>query len=490
MKKITTLIYFIFLVFSSFDGMTQNDTLKNDYQKEFDDFLNSSQQEYNTFQSKNDSIFYGFLKQSWKEFRLMEKTRPEIPTPEEQPVMNQTKSIDTEIKPAEKNKTIMEDSGRQIRYNNVPNNYNRIEYVPNYTKLNFFGAIIKIPKAKFEPYNTELVNQQLIAEYFKQNAENEFFLEVVEALKAAAANRKLNGYGYLKLLQQTAAHYYSNANNQVLFTWLTLLKSGYNAKVGYNSNNIYLLVNFDIPVYFYSYFENNGERYYLIPFTNQIKNKQPISSFPEKYPGKQKSVSLIINQSPAFPAKVETRTIQYNGDTVVLKYNENLKTFYDAYPDCDLPVYFPALPSTIAMRSFDNYLKSLLSGKTETEKVNLLLDFLQKGFPYASDEKQFGKEKYLFAEETIADPYSDCEDRAILLSHLIHYYTKLTTIGLVFPEHVSLAVRIPEDIDGTYVEYNGHKYYICDPTYIGSKLGMIMPEYAKSSPEIISFERN
>jgi hypothetical protein len=491
MKKITTLIYFIFLLFSSFDGMTQNDTLKNEYQKEFDDFLNSSQQEFNTFQSKNDSIFYGFLKQNWKEYKTMEKTRSEIPKPEEQPVIKPTKkSIDTEIKSAGEQKTIMEDSGRQIRYNNVPDNYNKVDYIPNYTRLNFYGAIVKIPKAEFESYSTEPVNQNEIAEYFKNNAGNKSFLKVVDVLKTASSYRKLNGYGYLRLLQHAAAHYYNKTNDQVLFTWLALLKSGYDTKVGYSNQNVYLLVCFDTQVFYYSYFENSGKRYYLIPFAGQNKLNQPVTSFPENYPGDHNPVSLILNRSPEIPAKVETRSIYYKSDTVFLKYNQNLKLFYETYPDCDLSLYFPPAPSKIALSSLSDYLNPLLKGKSTIEQVNLLLDFMQKGFPYTTDEKQFGKEKYLFAEETIAYPYSDCEDRAILLSHLINYFTGLKTIGLVFPEHVSLAVQIPGGVDGAYVEYNNQKYYICDPTYIGSKLGMIMPEYAKSNPEIISFERN
>jgi len=243
-------------------------------------------------------------------------------------------------------------------------------------------------------------------------------------------------------------------------------------------------------VFYYSYFENNGKRYYLIPFAGQNKLNQPVTSFPENYPGDQHPVSLILSRSPEISAKVEIRSIYYKNDTVFLKYNQNLKLFYESYPDCDLSLYFPPAPSKIALSSLAGYLNPLLKGKSTTEQVNLLLDFMQKGFPYAMDEKQFGKEKYMFAEETIAYPYSDCEDRAILLSHLINYFTGLQTIGLVFPEHVSLAVKLPESIDGTYVEYNKHKYYICDPTYIGSKLGMIMPEFANTSPEIISFESN
>ena len=490
MRKLITLLYVALLLISSVGLEAQNDSLKNEYQKEFDDFLNSSQQAFNTFQSKNDSIFYNFLKQSWKEFRLMEKNRPAIPTPEEQPVMKQSKSFDKEIKPAERHKTILEDSGRQIRYNNVPGHYNKIDYVPDYYKLNFYGAIVKIPKTAFGSNVEGQVDQHVIAEYFKNNSSNETMLKIVDVLSTVAVNRNLNGYGFLKLLQQTAGHYYNHVNDQVLFTWLALLKAGYNAKVGYNSNNIYLFVDFDIPVFYYPYFESNGKRYYLFPFNDQLHNQQPVASFPGNYPGAQKPVSLVINHLPALPAKVETRVVYYNNDTVVLQYNENLKTFYDAYPDCDLSLYFPPSLSKIAVNSFDNYLKPLLSGKTEVQKINLLLDFLQKGFPYAADEKQFGKEKYLFAEETVAVPYSDCEDRAILLSHLIGYFTKLETIGLVFSDHVTLAVKLHETIQGTYIKYNGSSYYICDPTFIGSKLGMIMPEYAESNPEIINFARN
>ena len=141
--------------------------------------------------------------------------------------------------------------------------------------------------------------------------------------------------------------------------------------------------------------------------------------------------------------------------------------------------------SKVAINGFRNYLTPKLREKSETEKINFLLDFLQKGFPYETDEKQFGKEKYFFAEESVAYPFSDCEDRAILLSHLIKDFTGLKTIGLVYPHHVTLAVALTTPVKGSYVEHNGLKYYVCDPTYIGSKLGMIMPELVTSHPEII-----
>ncbi len=490
MKNFTPLLLLISLLFASFGLTAQVDTLKNEYQKEFDEFLNSSQQEFSTFKTKNDSVFYNFLKQSWQEFGLMETTRPVPPKPVEQPVMKETKPSEHEIEPAGEHKTIMEDTGRQIRYNSISETKGKFKNVSNYKTMNFYGAVIHIPKTVFEHYSNDNIDQNRIADFFRTYAGNDSFLNIVDVLKSVSSNHKLNGYGYLRLVQQTASNYFSTTNDQVLFTWLTLLKSGYDAKVGYNKQNIYLLVCFDTPVFYYSFFENNGKRYYLIPFDGQNKINQPVTSFPKNYPGNQNAVSLIITSNPEIPAKIGTRSLRYHYDTVLLKYNQNLKAFFDAYPDCDLSLYFPPAPSKIALSSLSDYLNPLLKGKSTIEQVNLLLDFMQKGFPYATDEKQFGKEKYMFAEETIAYPYSDCEDRAILLSHLIDYFIGLKTIGLVFPEHVSLAVQIPGNIDGTFIEYSNQKYYICDPTYIGSKLGMIMPEFVNTSPEIISFESN
>lgn len=56
-----------------------------------------------------------------------------------------------------------------------------------------------------------------------------------------------------------------------------------------------------------------------------------------------------------------------------------------------------------------------MAGKGEREAAELLLHYLHRAFPYKTDEAQFGIERTLFAEEMYYYPYSDCEDRSILL---------------------------------------------------------------------------
>jgi hypothetical protein len=272
-----------------------------------------------------------------------------------------------------------------------------------------------------------------------------------------------------------------------LFTWLALLKTNYDAIVGYGNNDIFLLVHFDVPAYYISNFEKDGKRYYVIPLPGQENRQQAIVAYQGNYPEPLNPVTLRIRENPLLMDELKTREILYKDKSVPINYNQNIVDFYNDYPACELSIYFPPPLSQWALKSLDSYFKPVLKDKTKTGQVSVLLDFVQTGFPYKTDEQQFGIENYLFAEETIFNKFSDCEDRAILLAQLIQHFTGLKTIGLVFPGHVSLAVNLPDEIEGSYINYNESKYYICDPTYIGSKLGMMMPEFEKLQAEIIDF---
>jgi hypothetical protein len=50
-------------------------------------------------------------------------------------------------------------------------------------------------------------------------------------------------------------------------------------------------------------------------------------------------------------------------------------------------------------------------------------------------------------------------------------------------QHPGVAFNQPV-ANGTSYEYKGKTYYICDPTYIGARIGRCMPSYAKESPQI------
>lgn len=124
-------------------------------------------------------------------------------------------------------------------------------------------------------------------------------------------------------------------------------------------------------------------------------------------------------------------------------------------------------------------------GLSEQEAANRILRFIQKGFPYATDEEQFKREKYFYFEESLYYPKNDCEDRAIFYAYLIHEILGLDVHLLQFPGHECTAVAFHEPVENsTSYQYKGKTFYICDPTYIGARIGKCMPNYAKESPRI------
>jgi hypothetical protein len=122
----------------------------------------------------------------------------------------------------------------------------------------------------------------------------------------------------------------------------------------------------------------------------------------------------------------------------------------------------------------------------EQRAVNFLLRFVQTSLKYKTDERQFGKENYLFPEETLHYPYSDCEDRAVLFAWLVQTLLGLDVVGLNFPGHVATAVKFNGRVSGDAITYKGNRYIVSDPTYINASAGMTMPDYKNIKPGVIT----
>jgi len=110
---------------------------------------------------------------------------------------------------------------------------------------------------------------------------------------------------------------------------------------------------------------------------------------------------------------------------------------------------------------------------------------VQTAFHYKTDHEQFGKENYLFIEETIFYPSSDCEDRSIIFAWLVENLINIKVIGLDFPGHVATAVLLEKPI-GSTIKHGQDLYTIADPTYINATAGKRMPKYENNEPKLIT----
>ncbi|MFZ1977723.1 MAG: hypothetical protein WAV76_07175, partial [Bacteroidota bacterium] len=141
-----------------------------------------------------------------------------------------------------------------------------------------------------------------------------------------------------------------------------------------------------------------------------------------------------------------------------------------------------------AAKSLQDALQPYLKGRTEEDRVNFLLRFVQTAFQYKIDEEIFGKEKPLFPDETIYYPYSNCKDRAFLFAYLVRSLLHLDVVGLHYPNHVATAVQFNKKYEGDTIDYAGNVYTICDPTYINANLGMCMPQFKGVKPDVIAIQ--
>ena len=148
--------------------------------------------------------------------------------------------------------------------------------------------------------------------------------------------------------------------------------------------------------------------------------------------------------------------------------NQNLIDFYNSCPlNSEWQLYSKASLSNQAKETLYPVLHKAIAGKTQAQAANILINFVQTGFDYATDQQQFGYERPLYPDESLYYPYCDCEDRSILFACLVRELLGLDVVLLDYPEHISTAVCFTEDVDGDYLMLDNKKYVACDPTYLG-----------------------
>jgi len=206
-----------FLQFSM-DGIGQSDTLKNPFQKKFDEFKQKNQMEFDQFKEKNDSIFYEFLKESWVKFELMQNTRKTLPKPKEQPYIKKQAPSTKQITPL-KPKTMLQDTGRQIRMQMGPSEYGAVEMAKPFSTIDFYGKRIKVFNAEVPGFTESEISKTTIADFFETAVNNDDLTYSFYDLANKAFYDKLNGWGYLRLLQEASSSQLNTLNQQVLYTW-------------------------------------------------------------------------------------------------------------------------------------------------------------------------------------------------------------------------------------------------------------------------------
>jgi hypothetical protein len=468
-------------------------------QDTFEEWKKQQMQEFQDFKDKRDKAFMKFLEKAWKAIDsekgvdLYEEPKPDdmpaadpgkAPPPPPKGPKVKVKVPDAEPIPEEEIDLSVDISLDPIE---VPKS-------ANWPKVNF--DYYQIPIAtKYDPrFDTTLtgkMNKDAIAAYWKHVSQLDYepLIKRTGQLKDTLA---LNDWAFVQMVYQMGEDVYGvNRPEATLFTWFVLTKNDYKLKVGYNDSGVYLLLPSTQRVYNNPYFTLDGSKYYVLPLKAGMDQPTNLYTYEGSYPGQQHALDFSIKQVPKFARSKATKNLsfEYNDETydVPVSYDKNWVEFLKFFPQTDLVVYFDADVSSEAKTSLLKNLEPVIEGKSETEAVNMLLRFVQTAFAYQVDDKQFGKEKYLFPDETLHYPKSDCEDRCILFAYLVRNLTDLEVVGLRYPGHLATAVKFTEAPQGDFVKVDGKTYTIADPTYKYADIGMTMPQFKDKAPEIERF---
>ena len=456
----------------------------------YQDWLKFQNLEYIQYKKSLDEEFSDMLKKDWEEFQskstpsAYKKQKPiELPT--------LSKPIDTpkiEIKKSPIVKTI------PIKKSEIQKSIQieqKIKKLDNFytSSFDFYSEKITLQYDKKTSFHLKSIDKNSISQFWDMMSKTQY-KKLLEQITKEEKKLNLNDWAKYQFLFKLGFEIFKDKNSANLFTWFSLVKMGFDTKVGYNDNTIYLMSTMQHNLFQISFFTLKNKKYYILTPSGKIKDVGSIYTYAGEYPNATNALSFSMKSELKLYNNIKAKSLKFTYDkenyTIKSQYSTDLVDFYKTFPQSDYNIYFTTQNSTPLANSILQTLAPLVEGKSEIEAVNLLLRFVQTSFKYKTDQNQFNAEKVMFPEETIFYPYSDCEDRSILFSYLVKNLLNLDIIGVKYSDHLTTAIAFSSQISGDNFKYKDIQYTITDPTYINANAGVSMPKYKNSSFKIIS----
>lgn len=298
---------------------------------------------------------------------------------------------------------------------------------------------------------------------------------------------KLNDWGVFLFVRDVSNALCADANASVVMQQFLLNELGYKSKMARRADRdqMLLFVATDCKMYGRPYFTKDGLNYYNLTSDETCQ----FYMCQEDSPKAKSNIDMQITNAPLLNSGMVNSVHKNGAGTVAVSVDvpKSLMLFYKSMPQCDYSVYVNAKVNPAVADRLLSSLAPIVEGKSETEAANLLINFVQTGFKYATDQEQFGYEKPFFVEELFYYPYCDCEDRSVLYSYLVRNLLKLDVVLLDYPNHIATAVCFNENVSGDFVTVEGKKYIVCDPTYIGASIGKAMPQFKRVAAKVLKY---
>ena len=369
------------------------------------------------------------------------------------------------------------------------------------TELDFYSVKVSL---NYDP--AMLTNQEVrfgyadkngklqVQTYYERQRGAGAYLMLLNELRRVKKEYELNDWLFYELtrdaVENIAAH--QAKKQRVLLRWVLLNLAGYDCRLTYQKNRVYLNLYTTEQLFEMPMIEENG-RLYANLSENEYKGAKVNSLYIADYaanPG-GRSFSFSPEKLPKFPSEIVKKSVTFTYDdtpyTIDVAYDKMPIEVMRGYPYLSDKEYFSVPLSPAAQASLYPQLREIIAGKSEWEALSVLASFTRSAFAYKIDEQQFGKSRPMIPEEVFYYPYSDCEDRCALFYVLTKELLGLPQLVLTFDDHVSIAVAPSHDAEGDALLYADRKYYIIDPTgpSNSSRIGYFPRGYKERAFEIM-----
>ena len=357
----------------------------------------------------------------------------------------------------------------------------RIDYAP---ELLVIGGR---PRGQLPPYLTGRYREFGRADYYT----------LLNSLQAARNELQLNDWLYFDLLQRAVRAAYPRASelDRRVLGWFLLCQANFDARLTYLDGTVWINAYTDEALFEVGMITEGSKK--LVNLSSLLR--------PE-YDGEQlyilnyvpnptgRSFSFDLDQLPRLTPRLTEKTYQF--ETARARHRLRVQTDQTVvdvmrrYPFMDEEKYLEAPLSASLATNLVPQLRRKMEGLTERERVQLLAAFTRMSFGYKTDEEHFGRSRPMIADEVLAYPYSDCEDRSALFYALAKELIGAPMLVLAYPDHVTVAVAT-EVVLGDAIVHRGRNYYICDPTGPSNsdRVGRFPKGYADRDFEILSAYR-
>lgn len=455
---------------------------------EFKKYYSESVKEFKDARAKANAEFVDFLSKAWEEFTISREKIDPIGLLPDKPTYYNKAEHDNSLKhgipsgyfalPATKPATIPAIAA--------------YPYNVDYIRVDFFGIPEQIPFSSDMRISKVKAQESSVSEGWKKlsNSDFESTTDVLTSLKKELSLSDWAIYTTIRKITD-AVYVEENVNEKVLTQMFLLSQMGYRARVGSSGEELILLLPFDSPVYQVSYISDDGWDYYIYSYS-RLNPNNPLYTFGEDFSMAEQPISLVMRHGLSvgydfYQLKQMKLWEPIVGDEVLAPINIPHVQFTLDYPQSDLMTYHKsAVDSELQKAIFKTLRYKIIKDQMNPEQaVSFIMNLIQHGFEYKTDYEMFGRAKPLFIEESFFYGSNNCKDRVLIFSWIVRDLLGLDVVMFTYPGHVACGVNLGDNVSGNYFEFEGAKYMMCDPTYIGAPIGATMPKYRNVTPEIV-----